>query len=158
MNDYFELLSRVAKKKRGLTPHKKKPNPYVVDGVATERAPIKKKRAKKTPETIITDIISKYLINAKYLVVKINSANLFNTHTQMPMRSYIIRNTGASSGFPDLLAMKNNSVLLIEVKSEKGRLSESQEAFRELCTQHKVRYIVARDVKDIERFIDYNEL
>jgi Holliday junction resolvase len=49
---------------------------------------------------------------------------------------------GLPSGFPDLLCL--SPFTLIEVKSEKGKLSKSQEEFQKLCLHYGVPYYVVR--------------
>lgn len=151
--DYMDLITNIAKRNRQrvLTNGRK---PHEIEGVDPTDTTTKRKK-KNNPETAATDEISKYLIDAGYIVVKVNSSNLWSETTKMPLRSYIIRNYGASSGFPDLMAFKNNQYLLIEVKSEAGRQSPSQQRFEDLCNAHGVTYILARGIGDVQPYIDY---
>jgi len=67
----------------------------------------------------------------------------------------ILQGLGAYPGIPDIIAMKNGVVLFIEVKSEKGKLSPSQQDFFRNVENQGCNYIIARSYKDIE---DYEKL
>ena len=55
-------------------------------------------------------------------------------------------------GLPDLIAFKHGATLLVEVKSEKGKLRSAQSEFRARMTEQageNLRYVLARDVDDV---------
>lgn len=56
---------------------------------------------------------------------------------------------GLINGVPDLVFITKDKSLFIELKTEKGRLSESQIYFREWCIDEKIEYYVARSVEDV---------
>ena len=62
----------------------------------------------------------------------------------------IHQSLGSYKGIADLYALKDGRHVWIEVKTEKGRLSEYQEKFKRDVTAHGGRYIVARSVEDVE--------
>jgi Holliday junction resolvase len=64
----------------------------------------------------------------------------------------LLQGLGACPGLPDLIAVKNGMVLFIEVKSDKGRLTNAQTAFAGKITGRGGHYIVARGYEDIVRF------
>lgn len=59
----------------------------------------------------------------------------------------------SSKGLPDLLALKGDKYLLIEVKSTNGKLSQSQQCFKLLMEDIKANYVVARCYEDVEEFL-----
>lgn len=88
----------------------------------------------------------------KYLAVRINSG--VRAVGKRFVRFYQIMNNGATSGFPDLIAIKNNRILMIEVKSEKGKLRESQEEFRELAASYGNSILVAKSWEEVLKHIE----
>ena len=53
-------------------------------------------------------------------------------------------------GFPDLCGFdREGKIFFCEVKSAKGRQSEYQIAFQNLCLSSGIRYILARSVEDV---------
>lgn len=58
----------------------------------------------------------------------------------------------SSQGLPDLLAIKGNDYLLIEVKSPRGKLSKKQILFHELIKQVDGNILVARSWQDVENY------
>jgi len=109
----------------------------------------KPNKKKKRPEASLQDQAVKYLLLKKWLVIRLNSGVMRSETTQMPFRSYIISNTGSSSGAPDLLAWKDGMSLLIELKSAKGRQTDSQRKFQTLCSEHGVHYTLCRDLQEL---------
>jgi len=66
----------------------------------------------------------------------------------------ILQGLGAYHGIPDIIAVKDKVVLFIEVKSEKGRLSPSQQDFFRNIANQGGHYIVARGYRDIETYVN----
>ena len=64
----------------------------------------------------------------------------------------------SSKGIPDLIALKGKKYLLIEVKSPKGKLSNSQKMFSLLMEDIKGNYLVARSYKDVEDYMEKKKL
>ena len=54
-------------------------------------------------------------------------------------------------GSPDIILVKNGFVWGIEVKTERGKLSGHQEAFRLALTEAGGTYLVARSIGDLQR-------
>jgi len=55
--------------------------------------------------------------------------------------------------WPDVVAFRHDHCLLVECKSETGRLRKGQTAFRDELRDHlglHVRYVVARSLADVE--------
>ena len=68
----------------------------------------------KTESEIQNEILD-YLTESGYLTTRIN------TIKSGWRRSYKVHNTKKCAGFPDILAIKDNQSLLIEVKDHKGQ-------------------------------------
>ena len=56
---------------------------------------------------------------------------------------------GLINGVPDLVFISKNNTLFIELKTAKGRLTESQLYFQEWCIDEGVDYFVARSVEEV---------
>lgn len=57
---------------------------------------------------------------------------------------------GSEKGISDLIAIKDIITLFIEIKTEKGRLSKYQEAFKKSVEEKGFLYITARQYEDVE--------
>lgn len=62
---------------------------------------------------------------------------------------YNLQGLGAQKGIPDLFALHEGKLFAIEVKTEKGRLTESQEEFLERVEENGGIPIVARGYEDL---------
>ena len=60
---------------------------------------------------------------------------------------------GLMPGAPDLVAIKRGRVVFLEVKTEKGKVSEKQSEVHELLRLHGMEVRVVRSVDDIVDFI-----
>jgi len=60
---------------------------------------------------------------------------------------------GVVAGVPDLCLIYKGIVAFVEVKTEKGRMSESQLAFAELCILNDIPHYVCRSVESMQRII-----
>lgn len=60
----------------------------------------------------------------------------------------------SSQGLPDLLAIKGSDYMLIEVKSQKGRLSRKQVLFHILVEQVNGNIVVARSWEDVKNYLN----
>lgn len=103
----------------------------------------------KTESQIQTEI-QNYLALKGYLTVRVN------TIQRGWKKSYRIANNGKCSGFPDILAIKNNNSLLIEVKDEKGKQEPTQKSFQRLCEHTGNNYYIARSIEDVDKIIGAN--
>ena len=57
-------------------------------------------------------------------------------------------------GLPDLQAIKDGRVVMVEVKTPKGRLSDAQAAFSRAWQLAGGEYVVARSVDDVAALVD----
>ena len=60
-----------------------------------------------------------------------------------------LKRFGLAKGWPDFIIL-TNPVIFIELKSDKGRMSQSQKDFAVLAQEAGHRYFVARDLPTIE--------
>lgn len=70
---------------------------------------------------------------------------------------YVVRHQaglGTHPGLPDLQAICGGRVVMIEVKTQVGRLSACQEAFRLAWEAHGGEFLVARKSEDVEHLVD----
>ena len=63
---------------------------------------------------------------------------------------YIIQSALSEPGLPDILCFKEGRVVMVEVKTPTGKLSEHQKAFQAECEREGVTYIVARGIAEVE--------
>lgn len=92
------------------------------------------------------------LMHSGYLVLRINSGSMMIN--KRLFRAYIVENNGKSAGMSDLLALKGNRALLIEVKKGKGgKLSRNQNEFIELAERCGVKVHVVKDLEELENIL-----
>jgi hypothetical protein len=97
--------------------------------------------------------VLQYLVLNNYLAVRINSGAFVNNNRFI--RAYRIENNGKSSGFPDVLALKNNRGILFEIKDGKGgAISKNQKDFISLAKEKGVDVYV---ISDLQQAIDVIE-
>ena len=60
----------------------------------------------------------------------------------------ILKQEGVLAGFADLILIADNSVLFVEVKTEKGRQSERQKDFQKRVNLLGFEYIIVRSLND----------
>ena len=104
----------------------------------------------KTEAEIQTEI-QNYLASKGYLVTRIN------TIKNGWRKSYRIANNGKCSGFPDVLAIKDNKALLIEIKDAKGDQKPTQKVFEKLCKETGNSYYIARSVLEVENILELEQ-
>jgi Holliday junction resolvase len=100
----------------------------------------------KTESEIQNEILD-YLTDSGYLTTRVN------TIKSGWRRSYKVHNTKKCAGFPDILAIKDNQSLLIEVKDHKGQQKKSQKEFEKVCEQTGNNYYVVRSLTDVKEII-----
>ena len=67
----------------------------------------------------------------------------------------VTQGLGCYKGIPDRIMHVDGGVVYIEVKTEKGKLSEHQLAFQEQCRIDSIPYLIARSVDDVVDYIEY---
>lgn len=108
-------------------------------------------KTEKSEAEIQNQIIALLMLK-KYLTVRVNSGSIFVG--KRLLRCYRIANNGKSSGFPDIIALKNDRALMIEVKNSKGKLKESQEDFIRLAKIHNNTVIVAKSWQEVMNYVE----
>ena len=93
-------------------------------------------------ETQIQKAILDYLALKRYFHWRNNSGAMKTEHNFVRF---------GTPGSPDIIVIKNGFVWVIEVKTERGKLSEHQEAFRLALTEAGGTYLVARSIDDLKR-------
>lgn len=70
----------------------------------------------------------------------------------------IMKREGVRAGVPDIAIVRDGGlVAFLEVKTEKGRLSNAQVEFRDWCGANAVPYALVRGVGDVQAaLIDWN--
>jgi Holliday junction resolvase len=114
--------------------------------VKPERAKRVRRAAPGESEAEIQKAIITYLVRMGWLVVRMNSSA--QKVGDRYLQAYRIENTGSSAGIPDILCCKDGRWLLLEVKTEQGRLSESQKDFHDLAARFGAEVHVVRSVDD----------
>ena len=99
-------------------------------------------------EQDIQNRLADLLITKGYLAVRLNSG-MFRVGKRF-IRAYIIKNTGKSTGMPDLIAFKNGDYLMIEVKKPKGVVSDSQKDFYGLVESFGLKYYIVESIEEME--------
>lgn len=67
-------------------------------------------------------------------------------------------NIGMINGAPDFVIAAPNKTIFIELKTEKGRQTESQKSFQKWCNKHGISYEICRNVTDIENVLNREEV
>lgn len=107
-----------------------------------------------TEAEIQKDIITR-LYNRGWVAIRFNSGTS-KTATGNFLRSYWIAGMDAqpSAGFPDVIAFKENLYLLLEVKTDKGKLSLPQKRLHEVAKRRGVVIHVVRSWADVEALLN----
>lgn len=101
----------------------------------------------RSSESEIQAAICDYLALKGYLFSRTNNSPIYDT-TRGAFRAlpkYTRR------GWPDICLIQNGQFIGIEVKAEKGRLSEDQKALGEEIEKNGGRYVVARSIDDVTK-------
>lgn len=61
---------------------------------------------------------------------------------------------GSFRGAPDRVLFFKGEVIFLELKTEKGKLSEWQEEFKRQCENDGIRYYVVRSLEDVRAIVD----
>lgn len=108
----------------------------------------------KAKETDIQNAIMQWLRAHKIRVERMNSGAMTSNVPGQKKRFFRF----GFVGMPDLLVfLKDGSgrVLFIEVKSEKGRLSEAQKSFEQQCKDLLIPHLVARSIDDVSEYFKH---
>jgi len=122
------------------------PSEYPSTAYKDKPKPRQRRAAEGESEQEISNAIAKEMVKLGWLSIRINSGAPQKDNSYF--RSYEIKNTGSSAGFPDQIHFKNGIFLLFEVKTETGTLTLSQKDFINLAREHGVKVFVVRSVED----------
>ena len=109
----------------------------------------------KTKESETLKSIAKLAMLKNYLVIRINSGAVkakYNGKDRY-VRFYTILNSGKSSGLPDLLLLKDDKAILVEVKRRGGRARKSQTEFISKAKNYKITVLVIDKQEDILKYL-----
>jgi hypothetical protein len=100
---------------------------------------------RKTKEVDIQRAICDYLALKKHFFWRNNNTPIFDATAKrfraMPKYSMM--------GLPDIIVLRSGKFIGIEVKREKGNLSDHQHKFAQACVLNGGDYIVARSIDDV---------
>ena len=71
---------------------------------------------------------------------------------------YNFQGLGAYKGISDLTAVKDGQTLFVEIKTKTGRQSDYQMQFQKDIEAHGGVYVVARGLKDVEKYLTFKPL
>jgi len=110
-------------------------------------------------ESTIQKEICTYLLIQKWLPIRINSGSA--TKERRFFRSYIIygiTKSRKSKAFPDVIALKDNKVLLFEIKRQGTYLSQDQKYFKTYVKEnYNIDVNVVRCIADVEKVLNKME-
>ena len=89
-------------------------------------------------------------------MVRVNSSVISpDSNLSRRVASYVAHSVFGkhTAGHPDLVAYRGVQALFFEVKTDKGRMSERQEKFREAMLRHGIAYHLARSVEDVQKVL-----
>lgn len=109
----------------------------------------------KIPEKTIEKQIIAYLWSQRILCTKIDSVGIYDEKLKVHRAQ---RGLFKRKGVSDIIGIYKGRFLSIEVKSQKGRLSEDQKQWLRDVEAHGGISIVARSVEDVEQALsEYDE-
>ncbi len=98
-------------------------------------------------ETAIQSSILQYLKVKGIFNFRVNNGGIFREGRWTPSSTQ-------TKGVPDIIVVKAGQFIGIEVKSEKGRLSPFQIAFKQRLEAQQGVYLVARSVRDVQTYFE----
>ena len=98
-------------------------------------------------------------IKAKVLIKKISENDVKKmVKDYLSIKRYyhfpILQGLGAKRGIPDIIAIKNNRVLFLEIKKPGGKQSEYQKQFQADIEGHGGEYYIVRSLEEVRKIID----
>ena len=105
-----------------------------------------------TSESSIQTAIMRYLDHA--LPASYRAFAIPNGGKRDRITGAIMKREGVKAGVPDIAIVRGGGhIAFLEVKNEKGRLSNSQQEFRDWCGANSVPFAIVRGVADAEAFL-----
>lgn len=110
----------------------------------------------KRPEDAIQSAVVTYL---RAVLVNCQVFAVPNGGGRSKIEAAILKGTGTMAGVPDLIISRPlGHVAYIEIKADKGRLSEPQAAFRDWCEANGTPWGLVRSIDDARAFLDANRI
>ena len=109
---------------------------------------------RKQAEKEIQQQIGELLVKLGYLVIRFNSGGRFMNGNYV--RFYTILNNNRSAGLPDLAFMRNSRIIFVEVKTEKGKLRDTQQEFKTLAANNGIEIWTARSWEEVYEKLSNN--
>ena len=88
------------------------------------------------------------LNNPRYCIFAVPNGGLRTKHEAMKLKA-----TGTLSGVSDLIVIKPNKAIFVEVKTDIGRQSEDQKKFEEIVKNLGFEYHLVRSLQDFKKII-----
>lgn len=104
--------------------------------------------AKQTPEGLVLNAVCEYLEYKGYFFWRNNSTGVYDV-TNKRFRSIPKH---ALNGVSDIILLVDGRAMFIEVKSEKGKLSESQKYFKERVEEAGSLYYEVHSLDELIKF------
>lgn len=101
----------------------------------------------KNEEHRIQQAIVKYLRYSGYFVFAVPNGGNRDART-----GKMLKDEGALAGVADLIIVMPSEVIFVEVKTDKGKQSESQQHFQKVVTELGHQYVIWRSVDDAVLF------
>jgi len=98
-------------------------------------------------ESDIQSSIIDYLFLRKHFFVRLN--NIPPVQTVGGKMVFRRMPKGSRAGLPDIIVLWNGFPVFLEVKTEKGKLSENQIEFKNDCEKQGIEYHVVKSLKDV---------
>jgi hypothetical protein len=99
-------------------------------------------------ESDIQSTIIDYLFLRKHFFVRLN--NIPPVQTVNGRMVFRRMPKGSMLGLPDIMVLWKGFPVFLEVKAEKGRLSEHQIEFKRRCGEQGIEYWVVRKIEDLQ--------
>ncbi len=88
------------------------------------------------------------LNNPRYCIFAVPNGGLRTKHEAMKLKA-----TGTVAGVSDLIVLKPNKAIFVEVKTDIGRQSEDQKKFEEIVKNLGFEYHLVRSLEDFKKII-----
>lgn len=112
-----------------------------------------------------------YLVSKGWHVIRINSgsysvedkkrryiANYRQHSLHLDIMGTDIKKKYSSAGMVDIIAIKNNRILQIEIKTPKEKQRPSQIIYEQITTKHGNDYYIIRDIQELRDLLNSGQL
>jgi hypothetical protein len=123
----------------------------------TKLPTVRKPKKNKTEEHTLQENCMKYLNLKGWIPVRFNTTTMMSA-TGIPYKSYLIYGLGMSSGLNDIIAYKGDFHIKLEIKTEKGKLTENQMKVQNYFCVKGTNYYIVRSLKELQDIVDQYEI